>query len=125
MERFTQMKLLQKRAKYLEITLWICNNDLSAFLRVLCGKTCPSEVFQHRLYDWIGLFNFVLCHLEDKYRTGDCICQGHFRILVRNVCLYFMVIMEIDVKNYLCVEFYCTLVVLILYICITYTPTNN
>ena len=33
MERFTQMKILQKHAKYLEITSWICNNDLSAFLR--------------------------------------------------------------------------------------------
>lgn len=56
MERFTQMKILQKHAKYLEITSWICNNDLSAFLRCLWVKTCLSKVRQHRLHDKIGLF---------------------------------------------------------------------
>ena len=80
----------------LEITSWICNNDLSAFLRVL-GKDLSDGAptpFEDRS------FYFVLCHLEDKYRTGDCICQYHYRIYVQKVCLYFMVIMEIDVKNY-------------------------
>lgn len=52
-------------------------------------------VRQHRLR--IGLLYLILCFLEDKYRTGDCVCQGHFRILVRNICLYFMVIMEIGI----------------------------
>lgn len=35
----------------LEIGFWICNNNISAFLRVLCGKTCLSKVRQHRLHD--------------------------------------------------------------------------
>ncbi len=43
----------------LEIGSWICNNNISAFLRVVI-KTCPSEVRQHRLYDWIGLFIYFL-----------------------------------------------------------------
>ena len=70
--------MLQKYAKYLETNSWICNNDLSAFLRVLCVKTYLSKVHQHRLYDLDRSFYFVLCHLEDKYRTGDCVCQHFF-----------------------------------------------
>ena len=83
MERFTQLKILQKYAKYLEITSWICNNDLSAFLRCLWVKTYLSKVRQHRLYDLDRSLYFVLCHLEDKYRTRDCICQYCFVYMFR------------------------------------------
>jgi hypothetical protein len=92
--------MLQKYAKYLEINSWICNNDLSAFLRYSMYKDlsdgAPTPIEDRSFY-------FVLCHLEDKYRTRDCICQYHFRIFVRNICLYFMIIIKKQTKNYLCI----------------------
>ena len=55
MEMITNGNIAENARILLEIGSWICNNDLSAILRVVI-KTCPSKVFPHRLYDWIGLF---------------------------------------------------------------------
>lgn len=102
--------MLQKYAKYLEITLWICNNNLSAILRYSMYKDlsdgAPTPIEDRSFY-------FVLCHLEDKYRTGDCICQYHFRIFVRNICLHFTGIIKRANKKLPLYIFYYTLVVLI------------